>query len=612
MAPHPDACAGGAYTSDGGVGVGVGVGVGGVGVGVGGGVGGANEGDGGRGSDAGDPGASAGDYDAGVRLLASAVGVDMRSGWPPAGADLIRAKQRGLSTDIASPKPAVSPTGLIPLPSPPAGLASRALTLLSSTVASALQASVHSFLDSSLSIGSLTLAHAPPDAAVFTFGQPPGVATAVGAPVATLTLLHPASFYARIAAAADIGFAEAYMAAEVVGGDTPGEDDPDALLAALRVLIANRDEGSLSPGRLVLSRLTSRVAGLVHLVGHRNSLAGSARNVAAHYDLSNALFATFLGPSWTYSCALWADASSSAAVAAVTASAAVVAPTPAGASPRAAMTAAAARDATGQTVGGGGGASPDALDEAQWRKLDVVIAKARLYPGCRVLEIGCGWGEFAIRAASATGARVTGITLSVEQLELATARAAAAGVSHLVRFELCDYRSVSGTFDRVVSIEMVEAVGAAYLPAYFAAVDRALVPDGLAVLQVITVPEARWATYSTTSDFITKHIFPGGCCPSLAVLVAAMTSASSLSVESVETFGPHYATTLAAWRARFSAAVRRGEVAAAGFDDTFVRKWLYYLVYCEAGFATRTLNVAQLVVGRAGNVGVLGGPPPRE
>lgn len=497
-------------------------------------------------------------------------------------------------------------------PAPSAGLASRALTLLSSTVASALQASVHSFLHSSLSIGSLTLAHAPPDAAVFTFGQPPGVAAAVGAPVATLTLLHPASFYARIAAAADIGFAEAYMAAEVVGGDTPGVDDPDALLAALRVLIANRDEGALSPGRLVLSRLTSRVAGLVHLVGHRNSLAGSARNVAAHYDLSNALFATFLGPSWTYSCALWADTSSSAAVAAVTASAVVVVPTPARASPRAAVTAAAVRDATGQTVGGGGGTGPDALDEAQWRKLDVVIAKARLYPGCRVLEIGCGWGEFAIRAATAVGARVTGITLSVEQLELATARAATAGVSHLVRFELCDYRSVSGTFDRVVSIEMVEAVGAAYLPAYFAAVDRALAPDGLAVLQVITVPETRWATYSTTSDFITKHIFPGGCCPSLAVLIAAMTSASSLSVESLETFGPHYATTLAAWRARFAAAVRRGEVAAAGFDDTFVRKWLYYLVYCEAGFATRTLNVAQLVVGRAGNVGVLGGAPRRE
>lgn len=522
----------------------------------------------------------------------------------------------GLTTKGAPGKLVPPPTSLTPSPPPPpTGLASRALTLLSSTVASALQASVHSFLHSSLSVGSLTLAHAPPDAAAYAFGQPPAVATAAGAPVATLTLLHPASFYARIAAAADIGFAEAYMAAEVVGGNTPGVDDADALLAALRVLIANRDEGALSPGRLVLSRLTSRVAGLVHLVGHRNSLSGSARNVAAHYDLSNALFATFLGPSWTYSCALWADGSPTAAAAAVTASAAVVAPMPAGASPRAAVMAAATGgsvpDATGRSSAGGA-TSPDALDEAQWRKLDVVIAKARLYPGCRVLEIGCGWGEFAIRAATATGAHVVGITLSVEQLELATARAAAAGVAHLVRFELCDYRSVSGTFDRVVSIEMVEAVGAAYLPAYFAAVDRALAPDGLAVLQVITVPEARWAAYSTTSDFITKHIFPGGCCPSLAVLIAAMTSSSSLSVEGVETFGPHYATTLAAWRARFVAAARRGEVAAAGFNNTFVRKWLYYLVYCEAGFATRTLNVAQLVVGRAGNVGVLGGAPPRE
>lgn len=538
-----------------------------------------------------------------------------------------RAKQKsaGLPTDGAAPvKAPLPPTGLTTTPSSPlptGGLASRALTLLSTTVASALQASVHSFLRSSITVGSLTLAHAPPDAAAYTFGQPPAVAAAAGAPVATLTLLHPPACYARIASAADIGFAEAYMAAEVVGGAAPGVDDADALLAALRVLIANRDGGALSPGRLVLSRLTSRVAGLVHLVGRRNSLAGSARNVAAHYDLSNALFATFLGPSWTYSCGLWRDPSPTAAAAAATAAAAVVAPTRTGGSPRAAAAAAAAGDggaaavgATGRQGGAaGGGGVPDALDEAQWRKLDVVIAKARLYPGCRVLEIGCGWGEFAIRAAAATGATVLGITLSVEQLELATARAAAAGVAHLVRFELCDYRSVAGVYDRVVSIEMVEAVGAAYLPAYFAAVDRALAPGGLAVLQVITVPEARWPTYSTTADFITKHVFPGGCCPSLAVLVAAAAAAApSLSVEAIETFGPHYATTLAAWRARFVAAVGRGEVAAAGFDATFVRKWLYYLVYCEAGFATRTLNVAQLVLGRAGNVDVLGGAPPRE
>jgi len=491
----------------------------------------------------------------------------------------------------------------------PTAFASRALNLLSTTVASALQSSVHSFLASSLSVGSLTLRHAPPDAAAHAFGQLPAAAAAAGAPVATLTILHPSSFYARIAAAADIGFAEAYMAGEVVGGATPGVDDADALLAALRVLIANRDSGELSAGSLVLSRLTSRVAGLVHLVGHRNSLTGSARNVSAHYDLSNALFATFLGPSWTYSCGLWADGAATAAAAAVTATAAVAAaaaggPPVAGRPPPLAAAAADAGATAARGGGGGGG-----LDEAQWRKLDVVIAKARLHPGCRVLEIGCGWGEFAIRAATATGCTVVGITLSVEQLELARQRAAAAGVAHLVTFELCDYRSVTGVYDRVVSIEMVEAVGAAFLPAYFAAVDKALAADGLAVLQVITVPEARWATYSTTSDFITKHVFPGGCCPSLAVLVAAMTASSSLSVEHVETFGPHYATTLAAWRARFVAAVGRGEVAAAGFNDTFVKKWLYYLVYCEAGFATRTLNVAQLVLGRAGNVGVLGGAP---
>lgn len=239
-----------------------------------------------------------------------------------------RAKQKsaGLPTDGAAPvKAPLPPTGLTTTPSSPlptGGLASRALTLLSTTVASALQASVHSFLRSSITVGSLTLAHAPPDAAAYTFGQPPAVAAAAGAPVATLTLLHPPACYARIASAADIGFAEAYMAAEVVGGAAPGVDDADALLAALRVLIANRDGGALSPGRLVLSRLTSRVAGLVHLVGRRNSLAGSARNVAAHYDLSNALFATFLGPSWTYSCGLWRDPSPTAAAAAATAAAA--------------------------------------------------------------------------------------------------------------------------------------------------------------------------------------------------------------------------------------------------------------------------------------------------
>ncbi len=419
------------------------------------------------------------------------------------------------------------------------------------------KASVHAFLVTSVQKGSLRFNILDGRSEnVLIFGETATKAAAAGHPVASINVRNAASFFARVASAADIGFAEAFIIGDFL------VDSPEELTKLFRILILNRDDKTLSASSLVMSWLGTSVNKLLH-AWNSNSITGAQRNIEAHYDLSNELFGLFLGNTWMYSCGYFAPGTEAASC----------------------------------------------LDAAQHAKIDMVLEKALIKPGMHVLDIGCGWGECAIRAAQTTGCRVTGITLSHEQLALAKTRAMEAGVQDKVNFELLDYRllpSCGVMFDRVVSIEMLEAVGHEYLDDFFEVLESVLKPDGVVVLQVITTPEERYTEYRTSTDFIQKHIFPGGLAPSFEALVSAMTRKSRLSVESAVNIGPHYATTLREWRRRFLDSAKAGEVAAAGFDDQFVRKWTYYLCYCEAGFATRTLGTMQFVLSRPLNVGTLG------
>lgn len=344
--------------------------------------------------------------------------------------------------------------------------------------------------------------------------------------------------FRRLASAGDIGLGEAFMAGEWTS------DDPAKVLEFL-VLNRRHLEGE---------GLKARAAGAaMNWLRHRlnaNSRRGSRANIQAHYDLSNDFFRLFLDPSMMYSCALFDEAHTT-------------------------------------------------LEQAQQNKIRAIIDKARIEPHHHVLEIGSGWGSFALEAARLTGCRVTSITLSEQQLVLARERARLEGLDDRVTFELIDYRDVSGQFDRIVSIEMIEAVGHRYLKDYFGSIERLLKPDGLVVLQAITIPEQRYDRYRKRPDWIQKYIFPGGHLPSLGAIQESIAGHSRLMIEDLDNIGPHYAATLRMWREAFE--TNRDRVRALGFDDTFQRTWIYYLCYCEAAFATRTLNTLHLVLTRPHN-----------
>ena len=223
--------------------------------------------------------------------------------------------------------------------------------------------------------------------------------------------------------------------------------------------------------------------------------------------------------------------------------------------------------------------------------LHEIIKKARLSSNDHVLEIGCGWGSFAIEAVKQTGCRVTGITLSHEQLALARERVDAAGLADRIELKLCDYRHIDGQYDKIVSIEMLEAVGHAGLKTYFQACDRALRPGGRAVIQVITIPDHKYQAYRNSSDWIRKHIFPGGHLPSLGAMAKAMES-TELIMTRLENYGLDYARTLDIWRQTLFA--QRQRIFELGYDERFLRKWEYYFAYCQAGFANKIIDLAQL------------------
>lgn len=342
-------------------------------------------------------------------------------------------------------------------------------------------------------------------------------------------------FFSRMVTSGDIGLGEAYMAGEWQCDDLPG---------FIRLLITNREV--FADGN-PLSALAARIVNQVRHLLNRNSIPGSRKNMRRHYDLSNRFFELFLDDSMTYSCGLF-DA-------------------------------------------------PDtSLEQAQRNKLRTILAKADVGPEDHLLEIGCGWGGFALEAAQTTGCRVTGITVSRRQLDYARRKAAACGLENRIDIQFCDYRRVTGSFDRIVSIEMLEGVGHGYLGAFFNCCDRLLKPGGKVVIQTITIPDQHYPRYRREADWIQKYIFPGACIPSLTALCNAMTAHSGLVVEHIESIGLHYAKTLRAWRRRFNQ--NNAQVSALGFDQMFRRKWNYYLALCEAGFAEKALGDLQLILTR--------------
>ncbi|MET9558057.1 class I SAM-dependent methyltransferase [Streptomyces sp. NPDC006645] len=353
-----------------------------------------------------------------------------------------------------------------------------------------------------------------------------------------LMVVHePHAFFRRIGATGLIGFGESYMA---------GEWEADDLVAVLTVLAENA--AVLVPAPLQRLR---RVWAPRRPEERRNTPEGSRDNISHHYDLSNELFALFLDETLSYSAALFRGFPADASL----------------------------------------------LPAAQHRKIDRLLDEAHVGPGTRLLEIGTGWGELAIRAA-ARGARVVTVTLSQEQLVLAEKRIAAAGLADRVTVQLRDYRQVRGSFDAVVSVEMIEAVGEEFWPEYFTTLDRLLAPGGRIALQAITMPHDRLLVSRTTHTWIGKYIFPGGLTPSVEVIEQLTASHTSLRVVERDGFGPHYAQTLRLWRERFVEQAAR--VDALGFDATFRRMWTFYLAYSEAGFRSGYLDVQQLVLAREG------------
>jgi cyclopropane-fatty-acyl-phospholipid synthase len=346
-------------------------------------------------------------------------------------------------------------------------------------------------------------------------------------------------FFLRLGADKGIGFGEAYM--------TGAWSSPD--LAAFLTVLARRLSTLIPPALQVLRPVVMPRPSRQH----RGAKADTRTNVAHHYDLSNELFALFLDPTMTYSAARFAE------------------------------------DREGRPILG------DDLEKAQVRKIDDLLDMAHVGEGTRVLEIGSGWGALAIRAAE-RGARVRTITLSTEQQQLARERIAEAGLTGRIDVDLCDYRDVAGSYDAVISVEMIEAVGWRYWPAYFEAIDRVLAPGGRAVIQAITMPHDRMLATRNTFTWINKYIFPGGFLPSLKALEDVTSTRTDLQLIETVPIGAHYVETLRQWDERFLA--RRDDWLALGFDETFGRLWHFYLEYSRAGFASGYLDDYQLVFAR--------------
>jgi len=368
-----------------------------------------------------------------------------------------------------------------------------------------------------------------------------------GTSLRAMAVIHDERFFVRAVTAADVGIGESYMEGEWTSPD---------VVALVRLCVRNlRNLDSrhkfLSVARGLLSRMRHR--------SRSNTVNGSRKNIRAHYDLGNDFYKLFLDPQMLYSSAYFLS-------------------------------------------------GDDSLETAQTRKLDLISHKLQIEPGDRVLEIGCGWGAFAIHAARDYGARVTAVTISQAQFDCAAERLARTdlGGGH-VRLVLQDYRKLEGEFDKIVSIEMFEAVGFAHYDDFFGACDRLLTKDGAMLLQTITLSEQEVSAYRKRVDWIQTYIFPGSELASVARIQKSLARCTRMGLTHLENMGLHYAKTLAAWRERFFE--RLGDVRRLGFDERFQRMWDFYLAWCEGAFRERYINVGQLLLAKQGTQKALLGDP---
>lgn len=372
------------------------------------------------------------------------------------------------------------------------------------------------------------------------FEFPDGTAWgADGSDLPVFQVVDPDAFYLRLGRNAKMAFGEAYVAGEWRPGSST---DLAELLTPFAAQVASLVPAPLRKLRGVIDR---------KLPHHTNNTRdGSRSNIEAHYDMSNALFASFLDETMTYSSA-WFDN------------------------------------------------LDEPLEVAQLRKIDGILDYAQVVEGTRLLEIGSGWGSLAIRAAE-RGAKVTSITLSQEQAEYATDRIKKRGLDHVAEIQIVDYRDVQGEYDAIVSIEMIEAVGAEFWPSYFSTIDRHLAPRGRVAIQAITMSHDRMLETRSSYGWIQKYIFPGGLIPSLQAIDEVCRQHTGLRVTERRELGLHYAETLHRWRTEFISNWHTLE--GQGFDLNFRRTWEFYLAYCEAGFASRYLGVSQIRLLRGSDI----------
>jgi len=364
-----------------------------------------------------------------------------------------------------------------------------------------------------------------------------GEAARAGGLSARIEVLHP-QFWADAVFGGTTDAGEAYI---------HGLWKCDDLTALVRIMVANRGVlESLDSGPLQLAKLARRLGHWLN----RNSREGSRRNIAAHYDLGNDFFRLFLDPTMNYSCGIFE--------------------------------------------------SPEAsMEQASIAKMEAACRKLALEPDDHLLEIGTGWGALAVHAASRYGCRVTTTTISKEQHALASQRVRDAGLEDRVEVLLSDYRELEGRYDKLVSVEMIEAVGHQYLDTYFRKCAGLLKPDGLMLLQAITIRDELYAEALKSVDFIQRFVFPGGFLPSISAMTASLSRTGDLQMLHLQDIGLHYAQTLRRWRRDFFRNIEA--VRAQGYSDSFIRLWEYYLCYCEGGFLERNIGTVQMLMGKPRN-----------
>ena len=344
------------------------------------------------------------------------------------------------------------------------------------------------------------------------------------------------SFFRKSCLGGSLGVADSYA---------DGDWETDDLVGVFRLFLQNQDVMDGMEGGW--ASLLNRIARWSYLLGQKNTRKGSRKNIALHYDLGNDFYELMLDPTMTYSCGIFASAEST-------------------------------------------------LEQASLAKYDRIIDKLDIQPHHQVLEIGCGWGGFAHRLAEKTEAKLTATTISDRQFEYAQNRIKKNGFEDRVSIIKKDYRDLVGQFDRIVSIEMIEAVGHEFLPSYFSQISDLLLPTGAAMIQGITMPDHRYTQYLKEVDYIRTRVFPGSCVPSASAMIAAAVKDSDLRPADLHDFGYHYSRTLREWRLRFLE--NENQIKKLGYDEHFRRAWLYYLCYCEAGFEEGYTGDIHLLLGK--------------